>query len=72
MFRRVKHRATVPSAKGPTTLGGGLELALRHHTGNCEAALELDAAPFLRGHVIRDEEPAPASPAHISILAAIT
>ena len=28
-------------------------------------------APFLRGHVIRDEEPAPASPAHISILAAL-
>jgi hypothetical protein len=30
-----------------------------------------DTAPFLRGHFTRDEEPAPASPAHISILAAL-
>ena len=44
---------------------------LRHHTGNGEAALDFDTAPFLRGYVIRDEEPASASPAHISILAAL-
>ena len=49
---------------------GGLEPALHHHTGNGEAALELDTAPFLRGHFIIDEEPAVASPAYISILAA--
>ena len=49
---------------------GGLEPALHHHTGKSEAALDFDTAPFLRGHVIRDEEPAPASPAHISIPAA--
>jgi hypothetical protein len=57
--------------KGTNHRSGGLEPALRHHTGNGEAALDFDTAPFLRGHVIRDEEPAPASPAHISILAAL-
>ena len=58
--------------KGTNHRSGGLELALRHHTGNGEAALELDTAPVLRGHIIRDEEPAITSPAYISILAALT
>ena len=58
--------------KGTNHRSGGLEPALRHHTGNGEAALELDTAPVLRGHIIGDEEPAIASPAYISILAALT
>ncbi|MGB5099219.1 MAG: hypothetical protein WBN94_01290 [Methanothrix sp.] len=49
---------------------GGLDPALRHHTGNGEAALDFGTAPVLQGLVIIDEEPVPASPAHISILAA--
>jgi len=57
--------------KGTNHHSGSLDFALRHYTGNDEAALDFDTVPFLRGHVTRDEEPAHASPAHISILAAL-
>jgi hypothetical protein len=69
MFRRVKHRATVPSSKGPTTIVAALSPPCAITQATARQHWNYDTAPFLRGHVIRDEEPAPASPAYISILA---
>jgi len=54
----------MPFLKGTHHRGGGLELALHHHTGNGEAALELDTAPILQGHIIRDDKPVLTLPAY--------
>ena len=62
----------MPFSKGPTTIVAALSSPCAITQATARQHWNYDTAPFLRGHVIRDEEPALASPAYISILAALT
>ena len=57
--------------KGLTTVMAALSPPSTITQATARQRWNFDTAPFLRGHIIRDDVPAPASPAHISILAAL-
>jgi hypothetical protein len=61
----------MPFSKGPTTVVVALSPPCAFTQATARQHWNYGTAPFLRGHVIIDEEPALASPAHISILAAL-